>query len=88
VLLASRDGRDGSIQVQQDFELEMTRLGAGQRRARPLGEKRHAWVHVARGSVTVNEAELAEGDGAAVSEERRLEFEAGSDAEILVFDLA
>jgi redox-sensitive bicupin YhaK (pirin superfamily) len=88
VLLASRDGRDGSIQVQQDLELEVTVLGAGERRARPLAEKRHAWVHVARGAVTLNEAEMAEGDGAAVSEERRLQLEATSEAEVLVFDLA
>ena len=87
-LLASRDGRSGSIQVQQDMEMEVTRLGAGARRSRPLGEKRHAWVHVARGAVTLNEAEMGEGDGAAVSEERTLQFEATSDAEILVFDLA
>ena len=86
-LLASRDGRNGSIQVQQDMEMEVTRLGAGARRSRPLGEKRHAWVHVARGAVTLNEAEMGEGDGAAVSEERTLQFEATSDAEILVFDL-
>jgi redox-sensitive bicupin YhaK (pirin superfamily) len=88
VLLASRDGRNGSIQVQQDLELEVTRLAPGTRRSRPLGEKRHAWVHVARGAVTLNEAELGEGDGAAVGEERLLQFEGTSEAEVLVFDLA
>jgi redox-sensitive bicupin YhaK (pirin superfamily) len=88
VLLASRDGRNGSIQVQQDMELEVTRPGVGTRRSRPLGEKRHAWVHVARGAITLNEAEMGEGDGAAVSEERTLQIEAISDAEVLVFDLA
>jgi redox-sensitive bicupin YhaK (pirin superfamily) len=88
VLLASRDGRNGSIQVQQDLELEVTRLASGDRRSRPLGEKRHAWVQVARGSVTLNGAELGEGDGAAVGDERRLDFEGASDAEVLLFDLA
>lgn len=88
VLLASRDGRNGSIQVQQDLDLEVARISPGERRSRPLGEKRHAWIHVARGALTLNEAEMAEGDGAAVSEERRLQLEATSDAEVLVFDLA
>jgi redox-sensitive bicupin YhaK (pirin superfamily) len=88
VLLASRDGRDNSIQVQQDMELEVARLGSGERRSRALGEKRYGWVHVARGAITLNEAEMAEGDGAAVSEERRLQLEAVSDSEVLVFDLA
>jgi redox-sensitive bicupin YhaK (pirin superfamily) len=88
VLLASRDGRSGSIQVQQDMELEVTRLAVGARRSRPLGEKRYAWVHVARGGVTLNGADLDEGDGAAVTEEIRLDVEGTSDAEVLVFDLA
>jgi redox-sensitive bicupin YhaK (pirin superfamily) len=88
VLLASRDGRSGSIQVQQDLEMEVTRLGAGDKRSRALGEKRHAWVHVARGVVTVNGADLVEGDGASLSEERRIEVEAAEPSEVLVFDLA
>jgi hypothetical protein len=88
VLLASRDGRDGSIQVQQDVALWMTRLGEGEERAQPLAARRHAWVHVARGAVTVNDHALEEGDGAALSDEAGVRLVGRRDAEVLLFDLA
>jgi redox-sensitive bicupin YhaK (pirin superfamily) len=88
VLLASRDGRDGSIQVQQDLTISVTRLGAGQARSHALAPGRHAWVQVAAGSAVVNGAALAEGDGAAVSEEARVDLEGAEPAELLLFDLA
>jgi len=88
VLLASRDGREGSLQVHQDVELWMTRVGAGERRGLPLRPGRHAWVHVARGAAAVNGVSLGEGDGAAVAGEDELSIEGASAAEVLVFDLA
>jgi quercetin 2,3-dioxygenase len=88
VLLASRDGRDGSIQVQQDLSLHATRLAPGRTRSHALAPGRHAWVQVARGTVILNGAALSEGDGAAVSEEARIDLEGGEPAEVLLFDLA
>lgn len=88
VLLASRDGRDGSIQVQQDLSLFVTRLAPGVTRAHAIAPGRHAWIQVARGSALLNGALLTEGDGAAVSEEPRVDLEGGEPAELLVFDLA
>ena len=52
-----------------------------------LAENRFAYVHVARGSVTVNGVRLGEGDGARIRNERTLSFSEGDDAEVLVFDL-
>jgi redox-sensitive bicupin YhaK (pirin superfamily) len=54
----------------------------------PLAAGRHAWVHVARGEARVNGRELAQGDAAAVSEERVVRVEGTKDAEVLVFDLS
>lgn len=91
VLIASRDGRDGrdgTIQVQEDVDLFATRLAAGEDRGLALAPGRHAWVHVASGSVTLNGVPFAEGDGAAVSDETQLAFEGVAPAELLVFDLA
>jgi quercetin 2,3-dioxygenase len=88
VLLASSDGRDGSLQVQQDVDLWVTLLEADERRAFALRPGRHAWVHVARGSVSVNGVTLREGDGAAVSGEEALTLVGQEPAEVLVFDLA
>src|SRR3954447_21276694 len=53
-LVASHDGRDGSVTVHQDVDLYATILGPGESAARPLRPGRYAWVQVARGAVTVN----------------------------------
>jgi redox-sensitive bicupin YhaK (pirin superfamily) len=87
VLLASKDGRDGTIHVHQDVDLWVARLGPGDRRERALGPGRQAWVHVARGRATVNGTPLQEGDGAALVGEPRLTITGDEDAEVLVFDL-
>ena len=88
VLLASKDARDGSIQVHQDVALWVTRLGEGDARAHALAPGRHAWVHVARGSVALEGRALGEGDGAAVSEEAGVRLLGRGEAEVLLFDLA
>jgi redox-sensitive bicupin YhaK (pirin superfamily) len=88
VLLASRDGREESLQVQQDVDLWVTLLGPGESRKLALRPGRHAWVHVARGSASVNGMVLAEGDGAAVSGEDSLTLAGQQSAEVLIFDLA
>jgi redox-sensitive bicupin YhaK (pirin superfamily) len=49
---------------------------------------RHAYVQVARGSVTLNGSKLEEGDGAAISEEQAVELTGVKEAEVLLFDLA
>ena len=87
VLLASKDGQDGSIQVQQDVALWMTRLGEAEERTHQLDPGRHAWLHVARGAVTLNGHALEAGDGASLSEETRAHLLGRGDAEVLLFDL-
>jgi hypothetical protein len=88
VLLASKDGREGSIQLHQDVALSMTRLAEGDERVHALAPGRKAWVHVARGSVTLEGHSLDEGDGVAVSDEADLKLVGRGDAEVLLFDLA
>ena len=87
VLLASRDGRERSLQVAQDVDVWMAQLSAGERRVISLAPGRHAWIHVARGSALVNGTLLHEGDGAGVSGEEALRFLGSDTAEVLVFDL-
>ncbi len=88
VLLASRDGRQDSLQVQQDVDLWLTLLAAGESRELRLRPGRQAWVHVARGEVSVNGSALKAGDGAAVTGEESLRFLGLQPAEVLTFDLA
>jgi len=87
-LVASRDGRDGAVQIFQDIDLYASRLGAEDKVTHELKPGRHAWIQMARGSATVNGKRLDEGDGAAVSDERRLEIAGINGAELLLFDLA
>ena len=87
-LVASKEGREGSLRIHQDAAVLAGLLGVGDRVVHELGDGRHAWVQLARGRVRLNGRELAAGDGAAVSQEPALELEALEDAELLVFDLA
>ena len=87
-LVASPDGRDGSVTIHQDNEMYATVLRKGETVRHELKPERHAWVQVARGSVKLNGQELAEGDGAAISEEKAIELAGLKDAEVLLFDLA
>lgn len=88
VLLASPDGRAGSITINQDAYLWAGALAAGQEVTQPLSPQRHAWVQVLRGAVEVQGQTLRAGDGAALTEEAALTLRATENAEVLVFDLA
>src|SRR5712692_232181 len=87
-LVASPDGRDGSVKIRQDNDLYATVLAKGESVKHELKPDRHAYVQVARGSVKLNGKDLAQGDGAAISAEKSLELTGVKDAEVLVFDLA
>jgi len=87
-LIASPDGRDGSVTVHQDAQLYLTRLDAGAEVLHRVPPQHYAWVQVARGAVVVNGESLAAGAGAAATDETALSIRAESAAEILVFDLA
>ena len=69
-LVASPDGRDGSVTIHTDARVYAGVFGAGERAELSLATGRHAWVHVARGKVRVNGQALGEGDGVAIEDER------------------
>jgi len=87
-LIASPDGRDGSVKIRQDSELYATVLGKNESVKHELKPERHAYVQVARGSITLNGKALGEGDGAAISAEKSVELTGVDNAEVLLFDLA
>jgi redox-sensitive bicupin YhaK (pirin superfamily) len=87
-LIASRDGRDGSVTVHQDANLYVTSLDTGARVSLDLGAGRRAWVQVVKGDVIVNGQALARGDGASAEGEASLSIAGGAEpSEVLVFDL-
>jgi redox-sensitive bicupin YhaK (pirin superfamily) len=87
-LVASQDGRDGSVTIHADAAVYAGLFGAGQKGELPLAAGRSAWVHVARGKVRVNGKDLVAGDAAGLSDEQRVKVEGVEDGEVLVFDLA
>jgi redox-sensitive bicupin YhaK (pirin superfamily) len=87
-LIASADGSDGSVTINQNARIYASLLDSNERLVHRLGEDRHAWLQVARGAVNLNDLDLNQGDGARVSEERELNVVAAEPAEILLFDLA
>ncbi len=87
-LIASRDGADGSVTIHHDARVFAAILDPGQRVTHTLGDGRHAWVQVARGTVTLNGLGLGPGDGASASREPTLTLAGTAPAELLLFDLA
>ena len=91
-LLASPEGRNGSLKWVTDAELYAARLDGGVKVEHALGASsfhgKHGWVQVARGSAIVNGERLTQGDGLALSEEAEVSIQAGGDgAEVLFFEL-
>ncbi|MCB9601778.1 MAG: pirin family protein [Sandaracinus sp.] len=87
-LVASRDGRDGSITLHQDVDLYASLLSAGAKVEHTLAASRGAWVQVVRGAVKLDGELLRAGDAAAIEDAAHFTLEGVEDAELLVFDLA
>ena len=87
-LVASKDGRDGSITVHQNVDVWAARLSPEEQAVFHPKPSRRAWIQLARGAGMLNGTLLRAGDGAAASQEELLEIKAVDDAEFLMFDLA
>ena len=86
-VLTSPDGRDGSLRMVQDAVIYAGLLGGDQRIEYPMSPKRRAYVHLARGAMTLNGEPMKAGDGAKIEGESLLTFSVGQGAEFLLFDL-
>ena len=84
-LVASHDGRDGSLTIHQDADLYTATLVDGGSVTFDFRPNRYGWLQVARGAVTVNGEELRAGDGAAIEQEPQVTI--AGDGEVLLFDL-
>jgi len=86
-LVASRDGREGSVTIHSDVNLYASLLSPNDKVTYELPANRHVYLQVVRGTVALNGARLGAGDGAAISEERALEITGREESEVLLFDL-
>lgn len=87
-LVASPDGREGSISLNADVDLYVSKLDSDARVNLPLAPKRGVWVQVVKGRVTVNDQPLDAGDGLALAETETITITALDDSEFLLFDMA
>lgn len=86
-LVASEDGREGSVTIRQDAAIYAAILAGDDALSFPLQAGRIGYVHVARGSVTVNGLPLKAGDAVRIDDEAAVSFADATDAEVLLFDL-
>ena len=86
-VIASPDGRDGSVTIHSNAVVHAGVFDAGDSAELPL-HGRSAWVHVARGEARVNGQEMTDGDGLAIEGEASVRIEGTTGGELLVFDLA
>lgn len=86
-LIAAPDGAEGSVRIHQDARVYAGLFDGDERDELALEPNRRAFVHVARGSVTVNGEALNTGDALKITGESKVAIEGGQAAEVLVFDL-
>ncbi len=86
-LVASGEGREESVSLNQDVDLYAGLLSGDEAVRFEVRSGRDVWVHVARGTLSLNDQALAAGDGVAITDASDLSFTHGDDAEILIFDM-
>ncbi len=86
-LVVSKAGRDGSLAINQDADLYLARLEAGDKASHALKPSRHSWVHVAEGEVKLDGETLRAGDAVALSDESGVQLVAAKPSQVLLFDL-
>jgi quercetin 2,3-dioxygenase len=86
-LIASPDGADGSVVIHTDANMFAALVDVDEKIERAIAKDRYAYVHVARGSVSLNGTRLQAGDAASLTGESRVILDQGEKAEVLVFEL-
>jgi quercetin 2,3-dioxygenase len=87
-LVASPDGRDGSVTIHTSAALHAGFFDGDENAHIDLNPQRIVYVHLVRGSLRVNGTSLQAGDAVRLDRESKLAIDGGQDAEVLVFDLA
>ncbi len=87
-VVASADGRDGSLTIQQDADVFLGRIEPGPAVSHRFHGGHQGWLQVVRGELTINTQTLQEGDGAAIEDESNIELSSTTGAEVILFDLA
>ena len=87
-LVASHDGREGSVVIHQHADLYSALLAPGEEVAHAMERTSKGWVQVASGTITVNDEQLTAGDGAAIAYEENIVIRSSANSEFLLFDMS
>lgn len=86
-MIASPDGADGSVTIHADASMSAALIDPGERIEKALSAGRSYYIHIARGSVSLNGTPLGAGDAAMLTGEKNLVLDQGHEAEVLLFEL-
>lgn len=86
-LIASRDGRDGSITIHQRVDLYASVLQAGSELNHTVADSHKVFVQLVYGEITINGEAVTAGDGVQISDEESVKIECQTEAEFLLFDM-
>lgn len=86
-LVMSRDGRDDTVNINQDVDMYVALLNGSDSVVHKPESGRIQWLQVAKGSVNLNGTALEAGDGAAIMKENSIQLDRAIDAEIIMFDM-
>lgn len=87
ILIASQDGKNGAVKIQQDVKLFVAYHTKDQDIEYEIKNKYGLWVQLVKGEINLNDNELSSGDGAGIFDEEKIAIRAKEDAEFLLFDL-
>ena len=87
-LIASRDGRDGSVTVHQQVDLYASVLQADNEVTHQISDSKKVFVQVISGSIAVNDEVISAGDGMKIKGEEQLSIVGQTEAEFLLFDMS
>lgn len=86
-LIASNDGGEGSVKINQNVKLYASILDSEDTITHQIAKGRGVWLQVAEGNLILNDSQLAEGDGVAIWEEAEIKLQANGKSEFLLFDM-
>lgn len=87
LLVASKEGRQGSLLINQDADIYIGRFKAFEKIDFKIRPNRHIWIQMIDGEIEVNDIPLHAGDGLAISNEESLTIKSQIESEFILFDL-
>lgn len=87
LLVASKQGRHGSVTLNQDVDMYALNSKKPGYKTHKTSLQRHIWIQVVSGNLRVNNTNLNAGDGARLEQTETIQLEWSSDVHFILFDM-